>query len=344
VRSDTYDALDRKLVHALQLDARAPFSRIADVLGVSDQTAARRYARLRSTGAVRVLGLTDPYVDGDVPWFVRVRCAPAVVTQVAEALARRDDTAWVRVTSGGTEVVCGLRGQAGTESLLLDRLPGTPKVEAASAHCVLHLFYGGSLSMITKHGGLIDAQVRALRPADPPDPAGATGRRVREDDGPLLAALSQDGRMSVAGLVAATGWAPSTVRRRLAELRAAGTLYFDLDFDRRLFPSLAVWAMLWLAVEPAALDTAGHALAAHPEVALAAATTGTTNLCASVAAPSIPALYTYLTGPIAALPGLRTIETAPVIRDFKTAGPTITAPRPAPRAPGPPATGRCRPR
>src|SRR3954447_5816865 len=44
VESD-YDELDRRLVHALQIDGRAPFSAIADVLGVSDRTVARRYAR-----------------------------------------------------------------------------------------------------------------------------------------------------------------------------------------------------------------------------------------------------------------------------------------------------------
>ncbi|WP_280393334.1 AsnC family protein [Nocardia wallacei] len=32
-------------MHALQVDGRAPFSRIADVLGVSDRTVARRSAR-----------------------------------------------------------------------------------------------------------------------------------------------------------------------------------------------------------------------------------------------------------------------------------------------------------
>jgi DNA-binding Lrp family transcriptional regulator len=50
------DDLDRGLIHALHLDGRAPFSRIAAVLDVSAQTIARRYARLR-TEASRVVGL-----------------------------------------------------------------------------------------------------------------------------------------------------------------------------------------------------------------------------------------------------------------------------------------------
>ena len=50
-----FDQLDRQLLQALQLNGRAPFSRIAEVLEVSDQTIARRYSKLRSTCALRVL-------------------------------------------------------------------------------------------------------------------------------------------------------------------------------------------------------------------------------------------------------------------------------------------------
>jgi DNA-binding Lrp family transcriptional regulator len=60
------DLLDRKIVHALQLDARAPFKAIGSALGVSDQTIARRYRKLRSTGALRVLGLTNARRLGQV--------------------------------------------------------------------------------------------------------------------------------------------------------------------------------------------------------------------------------------------------------------------------------------
>ncbi|MFG3113114.1 AsnC family protein [Streptomyces sp. NPDC048197] len=53
-----FDALDRRLAHALQLIGRAPFGRIVEVLGVSDRTVARHYGRHRTSGALKVLGLT----------------------------------------------------------------------------------------------------------------------------------------------------------------------------------------------------------------------------------------------------------------------------------------------
>jgi DNA-binding Lrp family transcriptional regulator len=78
--------------------------------------------------------------------------------------------------------------------------------------------------------------------------------------------------------------------------------------------------MLYLTVLPADLEAAGQALAAHPEVPFAAATTGRTNVYATVASPDAAALYRYLTTRVAALPGVQGVETAPVIRTVKAAG------------------------
>src|SRR5262245_52011650 len=47
-RSSMPGDIDRGLIHALHLDARAPFSRVGAVLGVSTQTVARSYQRRRA--------------------------------------------------------------------------------------------------------------------------------------------------------------------------------------------------------------------------------------------------------------------------------------------------------
>src|SRR5687768_12181539 len=65
------DTLDRSLIHALMIDGRAPFNRIAEILDVSDQTIARRYRKLRASGAARVVGHTYAYRVGQVRWYVR---------------------------------------------------------------------------------------------------------------------------------------------------------------------------------------------------------------------------------------------------------------------------------
>jgi DNA-binding Lrp family transcriptional regulator len=320
VKSREYDHLDRCLVQALQLDGRVPFSRIAEVLGVSDQTVSRRYTRLRTEGVIRVLGLTDPAVLGEVTWLVRVQCTPDAAAKVAQALARREDTAWVSLASGGTEINCVTRSHVDedAEGLLLQRLPRTPSVVGVTAQCVMHTFFGGSQGLSIKSDSLTEEQTRALRPPRP-EP-GAHGPVVLDAaDRRMLAVLGTDGRADLADLAAASGWSQSTVRRRMAQLRESGALYLDLDYDHRIF-GLTARSLLWLTVAPGQLAATGQALAEHPEVAYACATTGATNLHAVVLCKDIQSLYLYLTSRIAALPAVRQAETAPILAALKRAG------------------------
>ncbi|MFJ4654410.1 Lrp/AsnC family transcriptional regulator [Nocardia sp. NPDC088792] len=312
--SEVFDDLELKIIHALQLDGRAPFSKIAEVLGVSDQTVARRYTRLRSTKKIRVTGRTDPERVGEVSWFVRVRCTPDVARTVGAALARRPDTSWVKLTSGGTEIVTVVRASTShdSETLLLEKLPRTPHVIDVKANCLLHVFFGGPQGIVD---ALSPEQIAWLQP---PPPAAATTEPVAldEDDRHLIALLERDGRMDFTALSEATGRPATTVRRRLAELTARGALYFDIDLDYRHLDMISQ-TMLWLSVAPDRILTTGRALASHPEVPFVAATTGSTNLYASVLSPNPAALFTYLTTKVAALPAIQVMETAPVIQTLK---------------------------
>jgi DNA-binding Lrp family transcriptional regulator len=330
------DDLDRQLVQCLGVDGRAPFSAIAEVLGVSDQTVARRYRRLRSAGLMRVVGLRYAKYTGGVNWFLRLRCVPGSGEAIAAALARRDDTAWVQLLSGDTEVLCSLRGDrsVGTESLLT-RLPRSERIVAVTAHSRLHMFTGGPDAL-----GFIDVlpaeRVAPLRLAAPvwshgrgprPD-APAQDTEATDLDAALFAALALDGRTPYAELAAAAGWSETSVRRRMDQLRAAGLLYYDLELDMPAFGFHAP-AWLWLSVPPAHLAEVGTALAKFPEIAYVTATTGPANLAACAVCRDEEALYEFLTGRVGALPGVERVEISPVIRTVKQASPVML---PGPRA------------
>jgi DNA-binding Lrp family transcriptional regulator len=345
---DQLDAVDRQLLHALTVAPRAPFRLLAEVMGVSDQTVARRYRRLAETAGLRVMGLINGQRAGWVDWLVRLQTAPGSAQRIADTLAQRPDTRWVRLYSGGTEIICTLQARSPEQrnTLFLHGLPGSRHVTAITAHSILHVFspnaYVGSGSALTA------AQLAALSEAAPdtppappetsPPPGIATawtpsdGTALRADDDPLLAELARDGRAPVAALAAATRWHESTVRRRIEELRQAGLLYFDIDLDEA---SLGVTAtvMLWLKVEPARLEAAGRAIAAHPEVPFAAATTGPTNLAVSAVFRDTRQLYTYLTTRLSDIPGLQSAETAPIIGTLKKES-QLELPRPARAAVG----------
>jgi DNA-binding Lrp family transcriptional regulator len=313
------DLLDTQLLHALQLDGRAPFSTIAEVLGVSDQTIARRYSRLHDARRLRVRGLSDAQRLRDTRWIVRVQCTPNAAAAAADALARRPDTSWISLTSGGTEIVCVVRTASGDQDnrLLLQTLPRNRFVVAMTAHCVLHTFFGDPTGLINKLGSLNKRQVAKLR--RPPVSATTEPVSLSAVDRKLLALLENDGRATFAELAVAADASQTTVRRRIAELRANGALYFDVDFDQALL-DLHVRAMVWLSVAPSQLVAVGKALAGHPETAYVAATTGTSNLYASVVCADTAALYTYLTTRIAALTGIERVETVPIVRSVKRGG------------------------
>lgn len=325
MESITVDDLDRKLIQALQIDGRAPFSRIGAVLGVSDQTIARRYRRLRSAGAARVVGQTDPHRLGRALWYVRIRCKPDTAATVAQALARRSDTHFVDLVSGGTEINCTVQAhsQGDSDALLLGKLPRTPQVAEISAHSLLHTFFGGAMEHAALDA-LTPGQIEDLHPPQLPARSPDEPLHLDDQDRVLLDVLARDGRAGYADLGAATGRSETTTRRRLEHLRREGVLFFDLDLAPRLL-GFQTEARLWMSVPPSRLAATGCALAAHPEVAFAAATTGPTNLVAAVICRNAHALYTYLTERLGALTAIQHLETAPVIRTVKAAGDILPA-------------------
>lgn len=325
VDSVALDPLDRQLAHALQLDGRASFSRIAAVLGVSDRTVARRYQRLRPAGVLRVVGLPQASSLGLVDWFVRIQCTPEAAPTVAAALANRADTSWVGLAAGGTEITALTRAAGGSsrDSLLLPKLPRTSRITAVRAQCILRTV-AGTAGWHGRTAALTERQTELLTEPAPPGSGSlgsGSGRPVEltDPDRRLFAELAQDGRAAVPDLASATGCSESAVRRRLQELRAAGVLYFDVDIDPMRY-GFAFEAVLWLNVAPAALDAVAEALAAHPEVAYAAATTGPSNLAAMVVCRDADALYEYLARQLGGLQGVLSAEATPVTRHIKRSG------------------------
>ncbi|MEU6391539.1 Lrp/AsnC family transcriptional regulator [Streptomyces sp. NPDC046939] len=312
--SPTFDELELKILQALEIDGRAPFSRIAEVVGVSDQTVARRYRKLVTSGGLRVVGLQDSQLLGHDTWMLRLRCAPEGAETISAALARRPDTAWIGLTSGGTEVVCITvpRTPGDHDDLLLGKLPRTPHIVEIRALQLLHRYFGGPEGWLRKHGLLTPAQAEALRPP----PSTAEPALPGPADAPLLAALKKDGRATYPELQRATGMSESAVKRRLAQLLASGAFYIDIEYDTtRLGYALA--AVLWITASPRHLHTVGQALADHQEIAYAAATAGPSNIVVTAVARDTADLYAYVSGKLGHLEGVEHVETAPFSRRIK---------------------------
>lgn len=308
------DSLDLELLHALQLDGRAPFSRVAEVLDVSDRTVARRYERLRAAGAVRVAAVTDSRRTGHADWLVRLRVLPGGCSAIAHALARRPDTAWVTVASSGTEIVCIFRATDGGPAPL-EALARHPQIRDLDAHRLLrHLM---DRRWLGRTSALTAEQISALRS---PAPGDAAPVLLTDLDRRLLPALAIDGRAAYPALAKQVGWSESAVRRRLEELRRSRALQFDVEIDPALL-GFSVQCLLWLTVTPSRLTAIAQSLTADPETAFVGATTGAHNLMAIAVCRDVDALYTYVADRISSLNGIERMETTPITSYAKRAAP-----------------------
>lgn len=222
------DDLDRKIIHGLNCSPRVSFRRLSEIVGVSEQTVARRYSALRRGGVVRVIGLSSPAAHGRTEWIARLRCRPDAVGPLADSLARRPEVAYASIASGGSEIICIVRSPAGTtrDDVLLRQLPRAASVLDLNVDLLVHAFGSPDTAGWTgREGSLTNEQVRMLTserptPAGPPLPA-------TDEDLPLLEALAEDGRASHTRLAEVTGWSKPRVAQpaggpggqRLAGLR-----------------------------------------------------------------------------------------------------------------------------
>jgi len=320
--SVTLDRLDEQIVRALQLAPRVPFRRVADALGVSEQTVARRYRALQRNGVLRVVAVVDPVALGESDWIVRIRTRPNATLDLGRALAQRPDIAWVSVGAGGAELVIVVRShsQEQRERLLLDRLPRSAAVLDIAASVILRRVVGGSASdWLGVHESLSAEQEAAIRD-------GAVARRAPHGRSELTAGdlamvdvLRRDGRAAIGALAAAADLTPGRAARRLDALLRSGAVYLDVDLAAAAlgFPTTAY---LWLTVPPGELESVCGALGQHREVPFVAAISGRANVMASVTCRSLDHLYRYVTAQVGAVQGVQALEVWPVLRRIKQAG------------------------
>ena len=252
------------------LDGGGPFSRLADVLGTSEQTVARRYRRLREAGVVRVVGQLDSQRLGQSDWVIRIRCAgtpPAVST----ALARRTDTAWVQLTSGGTE--------SSPPSTPTTDVTGRRSFWSASKPAASSAWRPTASSTCSPPAlpdpGIVGVAPRRGRPASSDPPSAPRPTRSCRSDWPVIHTLADDGRPPIGNWP--TGPTGTSRPCGAAWTSSPGPGSCTSTSTRSDALGVRTRAILWMSVAPRHLDDVGEALAARAELPFAAATTGATT-------------------------------------------------------------------
>lgn len=102
------DDANRAIIEELQLDGRRPYGAIAQAVGLSEAAVRQRVQKLRETGIIQIVAVTDPKQIGfNRQALVGIR-VDGDVRQVAEQLAAVPEVDYVVVCAGRFDILIEL--------------------------------------------------------------------------------------------------------------------------------------------------------------------------------------------------------------------------------------------
>lgn len=314
--SATLTEADLALINALQLDPRAPWSRLAGPLEVDPATLSRRWARLRDSGSAWVTcypgGAQAEYAAFAL---VQVACSPGSCEEVARVLALDHRVYSVEITAGGFGLLLTVAALdlPALGAYVLRRLGRLPGVTGSRTHLVQRIYREASR---WRMDALSQRQQRGLERATA-ERAGAGPASV--DEQRLVIALAADGRQSYARLGETLGRPESTVRRMLATALGSGRAVVRCE-TAHLMAGWRVTATLWLAVPPGELEQTAETLSAMREPRLVCSVSGEANLLVQVWLHSLSELSRFEAQFAEYRPTARVLERSVTFRWVKRMG------------------------
>src|SRR5205085_12691589 len=105
------DEIDQRIIEALQVDGRRPFTKLAAELGISEASVRQRVANLINTQVMQIVAITNPVKLGySLASMIGIRVSGDRLLQVAEEISAFDKVIYLIITTGSfdllAEVVC----------------------------------------------------------------------------------------------------------------------------------------------------------------------------------------------------------------------------------------------
>lgn len=105
------DEIDRKIIEALQIDGRRPFTKLAAELGISEASVRQRVANLINTHVMQIVAVTNPVKLGyTLASMIGLRVSGDRLFEVAEQISAFDEVIYLIICAGSfdllAEVVC----------------------------------------------------------------------------------------------------------------------------------------------------------------------------------------------------------------------------------------------
>jgi DNA-binding Lrp family transcriptional regulator len=279
------DPLALRITEALQVNGRASWRRIAEVLDEPVRTVARRGAALLEDRTVQVVGLTALAPTH----LLRVQCLPDTVQSVARALAGRPDTVFVYALAESAEVIA----EVACEFDALPTLLGMD-LDGVFTHRLTPVLQYFRTVAEWRAGVLTPDEVAALELPDVPPEQTRTGLQVDDVDRAIIDALIADGRTPFETIASLAGFSQATARRRIDQLIQRGLVRIRAVVSPALL-GLPVEALLWIRCAPQHAEHLGTTLARSPLVRYAAMVMGDHPVVVDVTAHDTAELRDFLT-------------------------------------------------
>ena len=104
------DETDKAIIRALQIDGRAPYSKLGPQVGLSQAAVRQRVQRLIDRGVMQVVAVTDPATLGFAVQAMVAVTVTGDVRKVATSVEKLDEVEYVVITAGRfdllVEAVC----------------------------------------------------------------------------------------------------------------------------------------------------------------------------------------------------------------------------------------------
>ena len=113
------DAHDKAIIAELQRDGRAPYSAIAETVGLSETAVRNRVKRLTDSGVMQIVAVTDPTQLGFARQATIGIRASGALEPVAEALTALPEVDYVVITAGSFDLMVEVVAESDEDLLRL---------------------------------------------------------------------------------------------------------------------------------------------------------------------------------------------------------------------------------
>lgn len=323
--STRLDDTDLRLLHALQIEPRAPWSDLASAVGADAGTLARRWARLSAEGIAWVTGHA---IRGQLA-LLEVEVELSQLNAVANGLQNDPFVVVLDHASGSRDLLALVQAPdlGALSTYALTRLGGLDGIRSVRTHLANEVLIDASRWRLR---ALEPEEAGRIRPPRPPRPRAS--RHVPDELRTALAReLWHDGRMSVAELSTRTGFAAQRVADAIATLRASGELTFRVDLARG-YTGWPIYTWYFVEAPARVIEAARTAITSVPEVRLAMTAASRYNLILAVWLRNLADVNRFEMALETALQGSRIADRAVVLRIAKQMGRMVS---PDTRASGP---------